>query len=288
MYYSPILFSQIADLNLTQFHYPNINMEYLNSKDNIIIYCLHSMGYINLLHTFLNSVEKPFILITAMEDTQLPLEICPLFLNRIIHNPFFKHWFSINKTIPNNFQFTSIPYGLNYWTLIAQSNFGECVQSIQTQNENLEKIINGSIHFSQRIPKIFVNFHFNMSDDRHGGWRRKLINILPPSITVYQECLLSRTKTYLNMINYSFMVSPFGHGFDCIRTFEALCLGCIVIMKKSFLDVLYEDLPILLVDEWDDITEPLLNETLLSYSTKQFNYEKLKMDYWIQIIKSKF
>ena len=163
MYYSPILFSQIADLNLTQFHYPNINMEYLNSKDKIVIYSLHSMEYINLLHTFLNNVKKPFILITAMEDTQLPLEICPSFLNKIIHNPFFKHWFSINKTIPNNFQFTSIPYGLDYWTLITQTKFGECVQSIQTQNENLEKIINGSIHFSQRIPKIFVNFHFNMT-----------------------------------------------------------------------------------------------------------------------------
>lgn len=106
--------------------------------------------------------------------------------------------------------------------------------------------------------------------------------------TEYQELLLPRTETYLNMINYSFVVSPFGHGFDCIRTFEALCLGCIVIMKRSFLDVIYEDLPILIVDEWEDITETLLNDTLLSYSTKQFNYEKLKMDYWLKIINSKF
>ena len=65
-------------------------------------------------------------------------------------------------------------------------------------------------------------------------------------------------------------------------------MRCIVIMKRSFLDIVYEDLPILLVNEWEDITEALLNETLLSYSTKQFNYEKIKMDYWVQIIKSKF
>ena len=55
------------------------------------------------------------------------------------------------------------------------------------------------------------------------------------------------------MSKYTFVVSPFGHGFDCIRTFEALCLGCIVIMKKSFLDIIYQDLPVLLVDEWSDI-----------------------------------
>ncbi len=63
------------------------------------------------------------------------------------------------------------------------------------------------------------------------------------------------------MSNFSFVVSPFGHSFDCIRTFEALCLGCIVIMRKSFLDVIYEDLPILLVAEWTDINEILLQNT---------------------------
>lgn len=288
MYYSPILFSQIADLSLTPFHTTNIDMKLLNLRDNIIIFCLHSMGYINLLNIFLDNVKKPFILITAMEDTQMPLEICPIFLNRIIHNPLFKHWFSINKTIPNNFQFTSIPYGLNYWTLTTQSNFGERIQTINTQNLTLFSIINNSLHFTQRIPKIFVNFHLNNTDERHGGWRQKLIHILPTNTTVYQSKKISRTETYLNMSKYSFIVSPFGHGFDCIRTFEALCLGCIVIMKKSFLDIVYEDLPILVVDEWEDINEKLLNDTLLLYSTKQFNYEKLKMEYWVQVVKSKF
>ena len=91
-----------------------------------------------------------------------------------------------------------------------------------------------------------------------------------------------------NMINYSFIISPFGHGFDCIRTFEALCLGCIVIMKKSFLDIIYEELPVLLVDEWTDINKELLDKTLIEFSIKTFNYEKLKMKYWIDIVMSQF
>lgn len=93
---------------------------------------------------------------------------------------------------------------------------------------------------------------------------------------------------YNNMINYSFVLSPFGNGIDCIRTFEALCLGCIVIMKKSFLDIIYEDLPILIVNEWEDINEKLLNDTLILYSKKQFNYDKLKINYWIKLVNSKF
>jgi hypothetical protein len=288
MFYSPILFSQIADLNLTQYHDCDINMKLLNSKEQIIVFCLHSMGYLNKLEVFLDTIEKPFILISAMEDTQLPLEIDDAFMEKIKSNTFFKHWFSINKTIPNDDKFTSIPYGLNYWTLSRSPCFGENIQNYNQQNSVLENISMQSLHFSQRIPLIYANFHFNFTDDRHGGWRRKLIDIIPNQIIYYEPHVLPRSESYKNMSNYSFVVSPFGHGFDCIRTFEALCLGCIVIMKKSFLDIIYQDLPVLLVDEWSDINETLLKDTLIDYSNKQFNYEKLKMEYWNQIVNARF
>lgn len=104
----------------------------------------------------------------------------------------------------------------------------------------------------------------------------------------YQPNQIKRSDSYLDMTSYSFVVSPFGHGFDCIRTFEALCLGCIVIMKKSFLDIIYEDLPVVLVDEWYDINKELLEKTLVEFKNKSFNYNKLKMEYWIELVKSKF
>ena len=228
-------------------------------------------------------MKKPFVLISAMEDTQLPLEIDMDFIDNIKQNNYFKHWFCINKTIQNNEQFTSIPYGLNYWTLSTKPFFG-----FNQQNLLLENIITESQHFSQRIPKIYANFHHNFTDDRHGGWRRKLISIIPNDIVFYEPSILPRNESHRNTSKYSFVVSPFGHGFDCIRTFEALCLGCIVIMKKSFLDTVYEDLPILLVNEWDDINETLLKDTLAEFSNKKFNYEKLTMDYWIKLVNSKF
>ena len=90
------------------------------------------------------------------------------------------------------------------------------------------------------------------------------------------------------MSEYIFVVSPFGHGFDCIRTFQALSLGCIVIMKKSFLDIIYEDLPMLLVDNWEYLNEKLLENYLLEYPNKKFNYDKLKFEYWNNLVNSKF
>jgi len=288
MYYSPILFFEIADLNLTRYHTCEIYMKFLNSKERIIIFCVNSMGYINKLIPFLNEVTKPFILITAMEDTQLPLEIDNEFMNNITNNSHFKHWFSINKTIPNNEKFTSIPYGLDFWTLTTHLYFGEDIQTIIQQNLVLESITNNMIHFLKRIPKIHASFHLHLSDARNGGWRSKLQNIIPKDIIYYQPDKIPRRDLYLSMSNFSFVISPFGHGFDCIRTFEALCLGCIVIMKKSFLDIIYEELPVLIVNEWTDINEELLQKTLIEFNNKTFNYNKLKMDYWIELVNSKF
>jgi len=288
MYYSPILFSEIADVNLTPYHDCNYNMDDLNTKDKIIVYGIHCMGYLNKLIPFMDKVNKPWILISAMEDTQLPLEIDYEFMNKIKSNKHFKHWFSINKTIPNDNYFTSIPYGLNYWTLLKQPWFGEGIQNVSDQNNSLIHIVNNYKPLLNRIPKIFCNFHFNFGDERHGGSRRKLLNILPKNITFYQTQRLKRTDSWKLMSEYIFVVSPFGHGFDCIRTFEALSLGCIVIMKKSFLDIIYEDLPILLVDNWEDINEKLLENYLLEYPNKKFNYDKLKFEYWANLVNSKF
>ena len=58
--------------------------------------------------------------------------------------------------------------------------------------------------------------------------------------------------------------------------------------EKSFLDIIYDDLPVLLVDEWHDINKELLEKTLVEFKIKSFNYNKLKMNYWIELVKSKF
>ena len=289
MFYSTILFSAIADVNLTPFHPDRIlDMDTLNSKPLIIVYLLQDTLHLSKLIPFLNAVRKPFILISAMEDHEFPYELNHHMLVEIVDNPYFKHWFAINKVIPNNSRFTSIPYGLDYWTLINRPYFGEEMQTIQQQIITLDTIAKNTIHFSKRIPKIYANFQLNNTDTRYGGWRAKIPSIIPAEIMYLQPDKIPRSEMYKNMAEYAFVISPFGNGLDCIRTFEALCVGCIVIMQRSCLDIIYEDLPVLVVDEWTDINEQLLQDTLSSFSNKTFNYDKLTMEYWVQQIISKF
>jgi hypothetical protein len=54
---------------------------------------------------------------------------------------------------------------------------------------------------------------------------------------------------------FAFEVSPRGNGLDCFRTWEALLLGTIPIVRTSTLDPLFEDeaLPVVVVREWTEI-----------------------------------
>jgi hypothetical protein len=81
-------------------------------------------------------------------------------------------------------------------------------------------------------------------------------------------------------------VSPHGNGLDCHRTWEALALGCIVIVKTSGLDPLHIGLPVLIVKEWSEICKELLEETIQKFQKKPFNYSKMTLDYWVNKIKS--
>jgi hypothetical protein len=44
---------------------------------------------------------------------------------------------------------------------------------------------------------------------------------------------LERAIELYEKINYAFVASPYGGGPDCHRTWEALILGCIPIVKSS-------------------------------------------------------
>ena len=82
------------------------------------------------------------------------------------------------------------------------------------------------------------------------------------------------------MIEYSFILSPFGVGMDCHRTWEALSLGCIPIICAPDFKKMFEDLPVLIINDWNEINEILLNNTLNTFKEKNFNYDILTLEYW--------
>jgi hypothetical protein len=82
------------------------------------------------------------------------------------------------------------------------------------------------------------------------------------------------------MASCAFVLSPQGNGIDCHRTWEALCIGCIPIVKSSGINSLFEDMPVWIVNDWTDVTEENMGKVLEDFKTRSFNYDKLTLKYW--------
>tara|TARA_B100001989_G_C24264949_1_gene328765 strand:- start:81 stop:575 length:495 start_codon:yes stop_codon:yes gene_type:complete len=86
------------------------------------------------------------------------------------------------------------------------------------------------------------------------------------------------------MRNSQYIISPRGRGFDCHRTWEALALGVVPIIKTSVNDILFKDMPVLIVESYKEISENLL---IKNYNFDNRNLNKITLEYWVDIIKQK-
>ncbi len=88
----------------------------------------------------------------------------------------------------------------------------------------------------------------------------------------------------LNLQRSKFGLSTRGWGLDCQRTWEILYMGAIPIVKSSASDEMFEGLPVLIVNEWEEITEEFLIDAYEKISSKNGNLDKLNIDYWLKLI----
>ena len=86
--------------------------------------------------------------------------------------------------------------------------------------------------------------------------------------------------------NHKFIICPRGNGIDTHRLWESLYHGIIPIVENRIYCKCLEDLPVLIVDSFKNINEEFLNNKFQEFSNKNFNMEKLKIDWWIQKIKN--
>jgi hypothetical protein len=254
------------------------------TKNNTIIYL--KIDWIKKFINNLHLITHKFILITGLSDITCPNTILIKrdFLN-FINNDKLVHWYCQNCFVEHE-KITKIPIGLDYHTLKENDCYwGNKLLPIEQESE-LIYIKNSSKPLLERKLKCYSNFHFSTYGHKFGYDRKDIINIIPKNIVDYEPNKIKRIDTWKIQSEYAFVISPHGNGLDCYRTWEALILGCIVVVKKSPLDCLYDDLPVLILNDWKELNINLLTETLNEFSSKTFNYDKLTLNYWQNMIKS--
>jgi len=258
-----------------------------DGTDGCIIYI--KFAFIReFIYQVMPKITYKFILVTGDGDETMPNDIFNLnTFNDIINDERIIHWYSVNCNESLHPKFSLIPIGVNFHSL----SFGEFCgwhEGGQTPSEQelmAEEINDKSLPFYERKPICYSNFHFLIHKE-FGNQRQVVIDTVPKELVYYEPTFQPRLNSWTTQSEYSFVLSPMGHGMDCHRTWEALILGCIPVVKKSQLDSLYEKLPVLIVDEWSDITETLLKETLVKFKDMSFDYNRITAEYWVNKINS--
>jgi hypothetical protein len=234
--------------------------------------------------TLISNIHSRFVLVSGDCDESLPTELFDTdedFI-KFIESDKIIHWYSQN-CVGKHPKLTQIPIGLDYHTMSKQDHSWGPKTLPSNQELILNKIAESAIPFQNRIRKAYSNFHFSMNT-KFAYDRRDAIKEIPCECVYYEPENVFRIKTWKNQADYAFVISPHGNGLDCHRTWEALCLGCIVIVKTSALDPLYDDLPVWVVNEWSDVSEETMEKKVKEYELIKFNYEKLTLQYWMNII----
>jgi hypothetical protein len=233
----------------------------------------------------LGKITNKFILISGMSVKTCPVEaLKQISFFKLINNSNLIKWCSQNNVIQHYPTIIQIPLGLDYHAVYNDpnkwKNIADGVTPVE-QEKYLIDVINNAKPFYERINKIYVNFDINA--DRFEQRKDCLKKISPSLLSMYQQ-KLKRTQTWINTTKYAFVLSPYGQGMDCHRTWEALILGSIPILKSKDFVKMFEDLPVLFVEDWSQINQKLLDDTIEKFKTINFNYDKLTMEYWKRIV----
>jgi hypothetical protein len=260
----------------------------------------------SFITAILPNIHIPFILVTGDSDLSIYREaIHADEFNTLVESPFLRKWFAQNLLLPDcisqimnihsdrqrkdiilHNKLVQLPIGLDYHTVSNCPNHRwSTPEDVDTspvgQELTMVRIMQKMQPFYERTIKIFSNAH--LVYDRHGE-REAAKKTIPPELVYAVSDFVPRTKTWNMMTEYAFVLSPYGNGMDCHRTWEALCLGAIPIIRGHVFDSMFEGLPVLIVDEWSQITNDLLVETVTRFKEKHisgmFNYNKLMLRYY--------
>ncbi len=187
---------------------------------------------------------------------------------KMLDDPKIKGWFAQNIVESNHPKLYPIPLGVP--------------TEAHKAKELLQHIEQAPHFFDSKPVLLYANFSIcTHLKERKPLWEKfsKEPYCLAKKNLSYSEYLDDLTKSY-------FVLAPRGVNLDSFRTWEALYMGAIPIVKSSSLNPVYEELPVLIVDTWDEINEDFLRNKLELFKKTTYNLAKLKPEYWINFIKN--
>ncbi|HEV7703845.1 MAG TPA: hypothetical protein VGO46_06105 [Gemmatimonadaceae bacterium] len=240
----------------------------------------------HFLEHVLPHMHARFALITGDEDWSIPADFVGA--RAILANDNVICWFAQNAdTTKASDKLFPLPIGLDFHTIANRRKWKHWQATPQQQEAELERIRARMPANGDRLMRAHADFHLNKGV--HPEFRNSVQSILRTNPNVdFQTRRVSRSALWRTKTRYAFVISPHGHGLDCHRTWESLALGNIPIVKRSPLDTLYDGLPVVIVNEWEEITAAALRAWHVEHRasfTRAEVQERLTNRYWIERVR---
>lgn len=227
-------------------------------------------------------INHRFFLVTGDADQEVPREcLNEEQLQNLLSNQYLICWFAQNLCRLDHEKVKNLPIGLDFHTIDSNHEHPWRMHLEGTTPLDQESMIlsyrKKSKPLMERNCKIWTNCNHRL--DRYNQ-RQTAMDIIPKNIICWENDFRNRGQCWEKTMNHAFVLSPYGNGFDCHRTWETLILGSIPIVKSPQFKELFDGLPVLMVEKWEDITLELLEKTQRDYASKEWNLEKLSLSYW--------
>lgn len=224
----------------------------------------------------LPALRHPVVLVTGDSDAS------PVRRHRaLLDDPRIAHWFAQNCDVPERHpRLTRLPIGLDnpvFNKLEKRLGFvvtmllgrtpadASALRNDIGDQAELQRVRATLPHPTARPLRALCTFHQNQKivapdlanlPDRAQACRE----LADHPLCEFVPRRLKQRECWARHGEFAFEVSPQGNGLDCFRTWEALLLGTIPIVRRSTLNPLFEDerLPVAIVDTWADITAAAL------------------------------
>ena len=206
-------------------------------------------------------INYSYILITHNSDFYSPGE----FIN-YLEDPKIFAWFGCNPDRLHP-KFKALPLGLgNKWFR-------------PYHTEDFSKIVARSEKTNLCYSNFSIGTNYNI--------RKIASNYFAKQTFIVDSGHCTPMEYLIRTANSNYTISPPGRGLDCHRIWESIYLNTIPIVLSSPANELYQDLPILIIDNWEQVTEDFLekNYEIMQSKKNTYNYEKSKFPYWWDQIK---
>lgn len=228
----------------------------------------------------LEQLTTPFILVSGDSDLTVDEGSLGKAFSLLVESPLLVRWYAQNR-VGNHSKIHSLPIGLDFhskWQEPQMWGGGHVLPA--TQAFELRVAFDVSPLWVNRIPRAYCDWTGTL--DR--GDRRECKNEIDERACIFPSGQKTRSQTWLDQSQYAFVLSPSGAGPDCHRTWESLALGCVPIVRRHPLCDLFSQLPVIIVDEWSQVTQSFLEHQHMLMQAQQYNYSKILLSTWVDQI----